>query len=92
MSAKIGMIGAGSWATAIVKLLNTNQHKVNWWVRNADVLDSLQNENFNCRYLSSVQFNSSLISPTNNLEKTIAESDVLVVAVPSAFLKNVFGT
>lgn len=86
----IAVIGAGSWATAIVKLFNTNGHSINWWVRNDDVLQSLTNENYNCRYLSSVQFNASLISSTNNLNEAIAASEIIVVAVPSAFLKNVF--
>lgn len=84
----IGVIGAGSWATAIVKLLNTNQHHVNWWVRNADILQSLQTEHCNSKYLSSVQFNAALISPTSVLTDVISKSDIIIIAVPSAFLNE----
>ncbi len=86
--ARIAVIGYGSWATAIVKLLEHNGESINWYVRNPEVLESLVNEGINPRYLNDVEFDRSLIFPSNDLDKVVSESEIIVLACPSAYLKT----
>ncbi|MCY7410478.1 MAG: NAD(P)H-dependent glycerol-3-phosphate dehydrogenase [Chitinophagales bacterium] len=85
----IAMIGGGSWATALVKVLNQNQHHVHWWIRNQAVIDCLKKENHNPDYLSGVKFSPAQISPSNNLEEIFSKAEIIFLAVPSAYIKNV---
>lgn len=83
------MIGGGSWATALVKVLNENKQAVHWWIRDEKVRSHLVREGNNPRYLSSVNFLPSLVHPGNHLEKVFEECSTIVLAVPSAFLRDV---
>ena len=86
---RIAIVGGGSWATAIAKiLLETNEH-INWFMRNIETINAFKELNHNPRYLCSVDFDLSRISFTDNLDKLIAHSDIIIFAIPSAFLKNV---
>jgi len=88
---EISVIGGGSWATAIVKMLSNNANKVHWWMRNADKAKYINKYLHNPRYLSSVQFERDKISVSNDLTEIISKSDLIVIATPSAFLMDVFG-
>ncbi len=88
---EIAVIGGGSWATAIVKLLSNNAKKVHWWMRDADKANYINKYMHNPRYLSSVQFDRNIIRVSNNIEEIIASAPIIVIATPSAFLMDVFG-
>jgi glycerol-3-phosphate dehydrogenase (NAD(P)+) len=83
-----GIIGSGSWATALAKILTDNGQHINWWIRNVETLDQIQKRKHNPYYLSSVYFNTSFLSLETNLEKVIKGSDVIIIAVPSAFIEE----
>ena len=83
-----GIIGSGSWATALAKILTDGHKHINWWIRNSETIDQIQKRRHNPHYLSSVYFNTSLLSLENNLEKVVAVSDVVLIAVPSAFIEE----
>ena len=85
-----GIIGSGSWATALAKILTDNNQKVNWWIRNADTIEQIQKRKHNPHYLSSVYFNTSLLSLQNDLKKVTADSEIIIIAVPSAFIEETF--
>ena len=87
---RFGIIGGGSWATALAKILTDNKAFINWWVRNDEVIKHLQNRRHNPHYLSSVYFDISKVSLTNDIHKIINESDCLVIAVPSAYIDQIF--
>jgi glycerol-3-phosphate dehydrogenase (NAD(P)+) len=87
---RFGIIGSGSWGTALVKILTDNQQSLNWWIRNPVISDHLIRKGHNPFYLSSVFFDTSRLSLTNNLEKLIRDSSCLVVAVPSAYIEQIF--
>lgn len=87
-AAKYAVIGYGSWATALVKVLTERECEVGWYVRNPEILESLQSEGRNSRYLSDVEFDTARIRPSDDLNKVVAEADVLVLASPSAYLKE----
>jgi glycerol-3-phosphate dehydrogenase (NAD(P)+) len=61
---------------------------VEWYVRNPDILASLRDEGRNPRYLSDVEFNPALIAPSGDINEVIAGADVVILAVPSAFIKT----
>lgn len=86
------VIGYGSWATAIVKILTENGVKVFWHVLNAEVAASIQNDGYNCKYLRDVDLDTSLIEIDSDINHVVAAADVVVVAMPSAFIKNVFSS
>jgi glycerol-3-phosphate dehydrogenase (NAD(P)+) len=83
-----GIIGSGSWATALAKILTDNSHHINWWIRNAKTIEQIQKRKHNPHYLSSVYFDTSLLSLQNDIEKVITDSDIIIVAVPSAFIEE----
>ena len=84
----IGVIGGGSWATAIIKMLCGNVSKVHWWIRNSDSVEYILKYRHNPQYLSSVELHIENLNVTTDLKAVVRESDILVMAVPSAFLKN----
>ena len=86
----VGVIGGGSWATAIVKILCNNLSKVNWWVRTEATVEHILTYKHNPRYLQSVEFNLDKIDVTTDLESVIAASDLVIIATPSAFLNDLF--
>ena len=86
---KAGIIGSGSWATALAKILTDNGRQINWWIRSEDTIRYMQQRHHNKHYLTSVYFDTNLITLSNDLEAVVAASDILVLAVPSAFLEDV---
>src|SRR6266516_66189 len=85
-----GIIGSGSWATALAKILTDNDHHINWWIRNAKTIEQIRKRRHNPHYLSTVYFNTSLLFLENDIKKVIADSDIIVMAVPSAFIEESF--
>ena len=85
----IGVIGGGSWATALVKILCNNVAQVNWWLRSADDIAHIKKFKHNPKYLSTVEFDSEKISLYENVEEILLKSDVIILAVPSAFCNSV---
>lgn len=87
--AVISVIGHGSWATAIVKILLENNNQVNWYVRNEEVREHLATNHTNPRYLSQVHFYTSKLNVCGDINEAIAGSQIVVLATPSAFIKPV---
>ncbi len=85
---RCAVIGYGSWATALVKLLSGNERQVGWYIRNPEVLEALRTEGRNPRYLSDIEFDRARIAPSDDLNAVVREADILVLAAPSAYLKT----
>jgi glycerol-3-phosphate dehydrogenase (NAD(P)+) len=88
---EISVIGGGSWATAIVKMLSNHADKVHWWMRDQDKAHYINKYMHNPRYLSAVQFDRDKIEVSTDLSEIISQSETIVIATPSAFLMDVFG-
>ncbi len=86
--ARCAVIGYGSWATALVKVLAEHETRVGWYVRNPEVLEGLRTEGRNPKYLPDVQFDPGSIAPSDDLDAVVRDADLLVLAAPSAFLKR----
>lgn len=85
-SPHIAVIGSGSWATAIVKILCNNEKSLSWYFRHQEDVDFIQQYRHNPKYLSSVYFNVDQVHASCQLQATIDEADVIILAVPSAFI------
>ncbi|MFR3549292.1 NAD(P)H-dependent glycerol-3-phosphate dehydrogenase [Coprobacter sp.] len=85
---KIAVIGGGTWATAIAKLILNNTDSINWYMRRKDRIDDFKRLGHNPAYLSSVKFDISRIHFSNNLNMTIRNSDTLIFVTPSPYLKQ----
>jgi glycerol-3-phosphate dehydrogenase (NAD(P)+) len=84
---RIGVVGSGSWATAITKILHENGNLVNWYIREEEICQHIKEHGQNPTYISSVQFDRAKINPSNDINSVVANSDILIFVVPSAFLK-----
>ncbi len=82
------VIGSGSWATAIVKILLNNLQKVHWWVREEDIALHLKQYGNNPKYLSSVSFDPKRLDVSHELNRVLKRADVPVFCIPAAFLQN----
>lgn len=83
-----GMIGYGSWATALVHTLQKNRQSIWWHIRNPEVLESIQTEGRNAKYLNDVEFDKELINATADINEVVRNSDIIIIAAPSAYLKD----
>ena len=85
--AVIGVIGGGSWGTALVKLLHGNAERVHWWIRRKQTIEHIRAYGHNPDYISAAQFDVSRLVMDTDLRTIARACDTLVIAVPSAFLK-----
>lgn len=85
---KFAVIGGGSWATAIAKMLCTNLPEIAWYMRNDDAISHIKEFHHNPNYLSSVEFNTSKLKLTSDINEAVAYADYLIFAIPSAFLSG----
>lgn len=86
---KFGIIGSGSWGTALAKILTDNKNPINWWIRNDDIIKEIKSRHHNPHYLSSTYFDTSLLHLTTNVAEVINNADCIVIVVPSAYATDV---
>ena len=87
---KVAVIGGGSWATAIVKMLLNNCDEVGWWLRRQETVDFVKKFRRNPNYLQSVELNTDKLRISTNIVDVIEHCDLFILAVPSAFVFQIF--
>jgi len=87
---RVAVLGGGSWATAIVKMLTENLEQVNWWMRDEECIAHIQKYHHNPRYIQSIEFDPNKLNMSSDLQGIVDQSDIIIVAVPSAFLAKAF--
>ena len=85
---KFAVIGGGSWATAIAKMLCANVPEIAWYMRNEAAIEHIKIEKHNPNYLSSVEFDTNKLRLTHDINEAVAYADYLIFAIPSAFLET----
>ena len=85
---KVAIIGSGSWATALAKLLIHNLPELNWFIRKEETIHLFKKFRHNPNYLRSVEFDMNRINFYSDINKIVEDSDILVFVTPSAFLKD----
>lgn len=83
---KFAVIGGGSWATAIAKMLCVNLAEISWYMRNEEAIKHIKVYHHNPNYLSSVEFNIHKLKLTSDINEAVAYADYIIFAIPSAFL------
>jgi len=84
------IIGGGSWATALAKMLTDNGQKIGWWLRSQKTIDHIKKRKHNPHYLSSVYFDLSKLQLSISIEEVVENADVVVICIPSAYLLENF--
>ena len=82
---RYAMIGSGTWATALTKLLLNNHEKISWYVREEEMIRQMRKTHRNPYYLSSVEFNPERIFFSSDINEIIDSSDVLLFCIPSTY-------
>lgn len=85
---KIAIMGGGSWATALAKIVLSTQERINWYMRRDDQIQDFLQTGHNPSYLSAVEFDINRINFYSDINRTIEKSDTLIFATPSPFLKQ----
>ena len=85
---KIAIMGGGSWATALAKIVLSTQDSINWYMRRQDQVDDFLKTGHNPSYLSAVKFDTDKIKFYTDINDAINDSDTLIFATPSPFLKQ----
>ncbi len=85
---KIAIMGGGSWATALAKIVLSTQERINWYMRRDDQIQDFLQTGHNPSYLSAVEFDINRINFYSDINRTMEESDTLIFATPSPFLKQ----
>ena len=87
---KICILGGGTWGTALAKIVLMNQKHMNWFIRRDDQIEGFYKLGHNPSYLTNVKFNLAQITFYSNIEKAIKDSDTIIIAIPSPYVKQYF--
>lgn len=85
---RICIMGGGSWATALAKITMSKGDKINWYMRRPEQIEIFQRLGNNPSYLSSIRFDTKKIKFYADINLAVKNSDILVFATPSPFLKQ----
>ena len=85
---KIAIIGGGSWATAIAKIVVRHTHHIGWYMRRDDRIEEFRRMGHNPAYLTSVHFDTKEIFFSSDINRIVQDYDTLVFVTPSPYLKN----
>lgn len=83
---RIAVFGGGSWATALVKLLQENVHSITWFMRNFSSIEYIREFRHNPRYLSDVEIDTERVNLCDNINQAVRKADIIILAIPAAFL------
>jgi glycerol-3-phosphate dehydrogenase (NAD(P)+) len=89
---KFGILGSGSWGTALAKILTDNGQTIHWWNRSESAISHFQQRGHNPQYLPAARFNTKQLLLTTDVAKLIRESDIIVIAIPSAYVCDVLNS
>ena len=87
-SKKVALIGSGSWATAIAKILLQNIDTLKWYIREPEIISHMLKHQHNPLYLSAIQFDISKLELYDNVSELIEDSDIIIFCIPSKFVKG----
>ncbi len=87
-NARCAVVGYGSWATAIIKILCENEKRVSWLITNPAVAEGVINDEHNPKYLSDAELDVARIDISDDINHVVREADIIILATPSAFLKK----
>lgn len=87
--AQVAVLGGGSWATALVKILTENEVNIHWWLRSEEDIEHIKTFNHNPRYLSAVEVDPFKVFPHTDIRRCVERSEYVLIGIPSAFVPEV---
>ncbi|MDR1897292.1 MAG: NAD(P)-binding domain-containing protein [Prevotellaceae bacterium] len=92
-SLKFCILGSGSWATALMKLLSDKQNiKICWYIRSGETISHIEKYGNNPKYLSSIRFDTSRFEMSNDINQALERSNVVIIAMPAIFIAELMET
>ncbi len=85
---KIAIMGGGSWATAVAKIVLEKVDHISWYMRRPEVIEDFKRLEHNPSYLTSVHFDVNRISFSSDINEVVRNCDTLIFVTPSPYLKN----
>jgi glycerol-3-phosphate dehydrogenase (NAD(P)+) len=85
---QIAVIGGGSWATALVKILSENQVKIKWWIRRKSDVEFIRKYNHNPSYLTDVAINPRKVKTYSKMSDALQGVEFIILAIPAAFIPS----
>ncbi|MGJ1205297.1 NAD(P)H-dependent glycerol-3-phosphate dehydrogenase [Sphingobacterium lactis] len=83
---EVSVVGGGSWATAIVKILTENENPTHWYLRRKDQVKEIREKGINPDYLAQTKLDTRFVHPSCDLQEVVSKSQIIIFAVPSAAL------
>jgi len=85
-STPIAVVGGGSWATAIIKILSENNVKIRWWLRDGQDAEYIRRYHSNPTYLRDVRLDPRKVKPFTKISEAISGAEYVILAIPAAFV------
>ncbi|MHA8066109.1 NAD(P)H-dependent glycerol-3-phosphate dehydrogenase [Aquirufa sp. ROCK2-A2] len=85
---QVTVLGGGSWATALVKILSENQVKIKWWIRRKSDVEFIRKYNHNPSYLTDVALNPRKVKTYHKMSDALNGAEFIILAVPAAFIPS----
>jgi len=85
---RVAVLGSGSWATALVKMLSENLPMINWYVRSEYTLEHIRLHGNNPKYVTSIELQPSRLALSTDINQVVDTADYIIVAIPSAFVES----
>jgi len=87
-SRSIAVIGGGSWATALIKMLSNNMDRIGWWMRDEAQIAHIKSKGSNPKYLTSARLDVAKLDLSTDIKEILGSYQIIILAVPSAYLKG----
>jgi glycerol-3-phosphate dehydrogenase (NAD(P)+) len=85
---KVAILGSGSWATALAKIILTNVPEINWYIRRQETIDEFIENRRNPNHLEWAYFDTTKINFSTNINEIIDLSETIILAIPSPYVKS----
>ncbi len=83
---RVAVLGSGTWATAIIKIISANLEHIHWWVRSPEMAEDIVKYGHNPKYLSSVFINPEDVKVNTDIKAVVSKADYVIIVTPSAYL------
>lgn len=88
MTKKVALLGSGSWASAIVKILHISQKSVAWYIREPEILEGVARQKHNPSYVSDIEYDTRNLELYGNADDAVRDADIIIFCVPSKFIDS----
>ena len=88
MEKRFGVLGGGSWGTALIKILLEKNSSLSWYIRNEENINYIKKNKRNPNYLTSLVLNVDKLKISSSVNEVVDNSDILILAIPSPFLDS----